>query len=62
MIYVFLANGFEEIEGEFLSTPKNSMVKDHYKNLGFTLRKDGIWTLSLSAYQSKFCTIASVAN
>ena len=55
-------NGFEEIEGEFLSTPKNSMVKDHYKNLGFTLRKDGIWTLSLSAYQSKFCTIASVAN
>lgn len=39
-----LKNGHKRIVGEFLQSPKNSLVQDHYKNLGY--KKEGdIWTL-----------------
>jgi FkbH-like protein len=32
--------GFTCLKGEYLETPKNTMVKDHYSNLGFTPKGD----------------------
>ena len=37
------------LRGEYISTPKNEMVKDHYLNLGF-LQKNGYWQLELENY------------
>jgi FkbH-like protein len=48
--------GYSEIIGEFIPTAKNSMVKDHYENLGFT--NDGnTWKLSLENFENKECYI-----
>lgn len=44
--------GLEEIVGEYLPTPKNALVKDHYKNLGF-LKSGEIWKLNIADYQPK---------
>lgn len=41
-----------EIKGEFLSTAKNSMVRDHYKNLGFT-EKESLWVLDVKNTEIK---------
>ncbi|MDR2841556.1 MAG: HAD-IIIC family phosphatase [Paludibacter sp.] len=45
-------NGFSQIVGEFIPTAKNEMVKDHYKNLGFTLDGD-LWKLDVKNYKTK---------
>jgi len=45
-------NGFEKIIGEFIPTAKNSMVKEHYANLGFE-EKNGLWELDLRTYANK---------
>lgn len=42
-------NGYERIVGEYIPTPKNEMVRDHYKNLGFT-EADGKWEMEVDAY------------
>jgi FkbH-like protein len=42
----------KKIVGEYISTSKNEMVKDHYLNLGFT-EKNGKWELDVSSYQAK---------
>lgn len=39
-------NGFKLLKGEYLETPKNALVKDHYKELGFRLCKGGSWELN----------------
>ena len=44
--------GFEMIQGEYLPTAKNEMVKDHYQNLGFENR-DNTWILDLKSYKIK---------
>lgn len=51
-------NRFSELKGEYISTPKNEMVKDHYLNLGFE-KNDGFWRLKIDNYKSKksFITI-----
>ncbi|HEY0668798.1 MAG TPA: HAD-IIIC family phosphatase [Sphingobacteriaceae bacterium] len=50
--------GYEFLRGEYIPTPKNALVKDHYPNLGF--KKDGnSWLLSLSDYQDKKTLIKS---
>src|ERR1035437_3774902 len=44
--------GVKEIKGEYLPTPKNGMVKEHYLDLGFT-RCDGennLWLLNVESY------------
>lgn len=45
-------NKFKNIIGEYIPTPKNEMVKDHFKNLGFQ-EISGKWQLELSEYQYK---------
>ncbi len=45
-------NGFERIIGEYISTPKNEIVKDHYQNLGFEQEND-FWFLPLKAYKER---------
>ena len=44
--------GFEMIQGEYLPTAKNEMVKDHYQNLGFENR-DNTSILDLKSYKIK---------
>jgi FkbH-like protein len=44
--------GFKQLKGEYISTAKNEMVKDHYHLLGFA-QKDNHWILDLSSYQLK---------
>lgn len=40
-------NGFSYLKGEYLPTPKNGMVKNHYNDLGFTNDGDK-WILNLN--------------
>jgi FkbH-like protein len=40
-------HGFNKLVGEYLPTPKNGIVKDHYKDLGF-IEADGKWVLELN--------------
>ena len=42
-------NGFKRILGEYIPTPKNEIVKDHYQNLGF-LQENNLWLLPLDTY------------
>ncbi len=54
------AAGYERIIGEYLPTPKNKMVEDHYTNLGFK-KVEGAETfqyeLEVKAYQHRECYI-----
>ncbi|HEY8928402.1 MAG TPA: HAD-IIIC family phosphatase [Mucilaginibacter sp.] len=43
-------NGFKILEGEYLPTPKNGMVKDHYEKLGFSATGEGKWELAVDGY------------
>lgn len=48
--------GYKKIIGEYLPTPKNGMVKEHYPNLGFTAVSDAEtaqWILDVESYQNK---------
>jgi FkbH-like protein len=45
-------NGFTTIKGEYIPTPKNEMVKDHYPNLGFEI-KDPYFSLETQNYLDK---------
>lgn len=45
-------NGFERIIGEYIPTPKNEIVKDHYQNLSFEQEND-FWYLPLKAYKER---------
>lgn len=45
-------SGSEKLIGEYIPTAKNKMVKDHYKELGFT-ESDGVWVLELKSYSDK---------
>ncbi len=47
-----LANGFSSIIGEYLPTPKNGLVKDHYEKLDF-VQQGSQWELDLNAYNTK---------
>jgi len=47
------ANGYSHVIGEYIPTPKNEMVRDHYKNLGFKLIDDGLWQLEVEKYEKK---------
>ena len=48
--------GYKNIIGEYIPTPKNSMVKDHYSNLGFSNVDDpthNYFNLNVSEYKEK---------
>lgn len=44
--------GYLKLVGEYLPTPKNGIVKDHYLNLGFT-QENHLWVLDVNSYQPK---------
>ncbi len=52
--------GFKNIIGEYLPTPKNKMVENHYEELGFT-KVDGsetaLYVLDVDTYQPRECYI-----
>jgi FkbH-like protein len=46
------ANGFTEITGEYIPTPKNEMVRNLYKNLGFqATSSENLWQLDVNNYR-----------
>ena len=45
-------NSYNYIVGEYLPTKKNDLVKNLYKDLGFT-EKDGKWILDINTYKPK---------
>ena len=49
--------GFETLKGEYVSTAKNEMVKDHFLHLGF-VEDNTFWILNTSEYQEKLTYIA----
>ena len=58
------AAGYKRIIGEYLPTPKNKMVKDHYNDLGF-IKIEGIeaarYVLDVESYQHRDCYIETKA-
>lgn len=54
-------HGFKKIIGEYIPTLKNSMVKDHYSNLGFEpieSAENSLWVLNVDDYHGKECYIS----
>jgi len=45
-------NNFKSIVGEYISTAKNGLVKDHYANLGFA-KNDKMWQLNVADFKMK---------
>ncbi len=43
--------GYPSLVGEYIPTAKNTMVQNHYRNLGFEKRND-IWILNIEKYQA----------
>lgn len=55
-------NGFKQIIGEYISTPKNKMVENHYQELGFTLlftNDQNLYVLKVDSYIDKECFIVT---
>tara|TARA_B110000027_G_C16119081_1_gene301787 strand:+ start:1668 stop:3398 length:1731 start_codon:yes stop_codon:yes gene_type:complete len=53
-------NGFKKIIGEYISTPKNKMVENHYQELGFsTIYSDDqkLYELEVDNFKEKECFI-----
>ena len=53
-------NGFKKIAGEYISTPKNKIVENHYKKLGFKpidIKYQKIYVLEVDSYVNKECFI-----
>jgi len=57
------AAGYKTIIGEYLPTPKNKMVEDHYIGLGFTKIEGGNtarYKLDVDKYQTRECFIETI--
>lgn len=48
--------GYTTITGEYIPTPKNGMVKDHYQSLGFTHTNEQ-WQLHTGDFEARECYI-----
>ena len=60
MVEVAKKNGYKKIIGEYLPTPKNGMVADHYAKLGFEQMSDEArskWSLNVESYKNLECYI-----
>lgn len=42
--------GVKILCGEYIPTQKNALVKEHYRNMGFTDAGNGLWTLDVTEY------------
>lgn len=49
--------GFKRIIGEYIPTPKNAMVREHYSNLGFEPISENRYMLDIESYKDKECYI-----
>lgn len=61
MVEVAKVKGYKKIVGEYLPTSKNTMVAEHYPQLGFASLKNTPnqqWILEVENYQPKECFIA----
>jgi len=47
------ANGYNQIIGEYIPTKKNEIVREHYKNLGFSEITENTWKLDVEQYEMK---------
>lgn len=45
--------GYTKVNAEYIPTPKNAMVKDIYKIMGFTEVSENKYTISVDAYEDK---------
>ena len=54
-------NGFKKLIGEYIESPKNQMVQNHYENLGFKT-ENGKWILEIADYQPKEVNIKTKNN
>ena len=45
--------GIKHIQGEYLPTSKNGMVRDHYEKLGFSPAGPNLWVLEVGAYTDR---------
>lgn len=52
LVKIARERGFKTIAGEYLPTPKNDLVRDHYRDLGFT-ESGGRWILSVDDYRDR---------
>jgi FkbH-like protein len=43
-----MAKGAHTVLGEYLPTKKNGIVANHYRDLGFSQREDGLWVLQVA--------------
>lgn len=52
------------VRGEYISTPKNGLVKEHYRNLGFTDAGNGQWTLDVVSYKPRehFISVTKIVD
>ncbi|MFZ1785047.1 MAG: HAD-IIIC family phosphatase [Ferruginibacter sp.] len=50
--------GFGFLKGEYIATAKNEMVKDHYKDLGFS-RSGNYWVIPLASFRDRNTLIKS---
>jgi FkbH-like protein len=46
-------HGYDDIIGEYIPSPKNEIVRNHYKNLGFTAISENRWKLDITTYEQK---------
>ena len=58
IVEIAKTEGYQKLVGEYLPTAKNGMVKDHYKNFGFS-EVDGRWELDLNTFQDLKCFIVA---
>lgn len=49
-------SGYTWLQGEYLPTAKNQLVKDHYQQLGFA-PDNGYWLLNINEYNNRLCFI-----
>ena len=60
MVEYAKAKGYKKIIGEYIPTPKNKMVEQHYQNLGFSAIHSGEssqFILDLESYSPRECYI-----
>ena len=60
MVEIAKAKGYKRIIGEYLPTPKNKMVENHYQNLGFRSNIDSYtnhFVLNVDEYMVRECYI-----
>jgi FkbH-like protein len=49
--------GVNKIIGEYIPTPKNALVENHYKDLGFSNKEGNLWEIDVPSYEERECFI-----